>query len=149
MLLTDLIRIIDGIFHYKLFEVKRTPVTLSSMMVFILILLVFAVLSRAFQRTVFRRILNRTHIDHGIQFTLLRLSHYIIMVIGAIAGFSIRRHRPERFGGDFWPPFRGHRFRAAECGEQFHRGLHSALRTAHKHRGTGSRSVVRLVTCKP
>ncbi len=88
MLLTDLIRIIDGIFHYKLFEVKRTPVTLSSMMVFILILLVFAVLSRAFQRTVFRRILNRTHIDHGIQFTLLRLSHYIIMVIGAMLAFQ-------------------------------------------------------------
>jgi len=59
MLRTDLIRIIDDVFHYKLFEVKRTPVTLSSIMVFILILLLFAVLSRALQRTVFRRILNR------------------------------------------------------------------------------------------
>ncbi len=88
MLLTDLIRIIDGVFHYKLFEVKRTPVMLSSIVIFILILLTFAILSRALQRTVFRRILNRTHIDHGTQFTLLRLSHYFIIVIGAIVAFQ-------------------------------------------------------------
>jgi small-conductance mechanosensitive channel len=88
MLLTDVIRIIDRVFHYRLFEVKRTPVTLSSIVIFILILVTFAVLSRALQRTVFRRILNRTHIDHGTQFTLLRLSHYFIIVIGAIVAFQ-------------------------------------------------------------
>jgi small-conductance mechanosensitive channel len=88
MLLTDIIHIIDGVFHYKLFEVNRTPITLSSIVIFSLILLVSVLVSRGLQRTVLQRILNRTHIDRGTRFTLLRLSHYIIVVIGAILAFQ-------------------------------------------------------------
>jgi small-conductance mechanosensitive channel len=88
MLLADFIRIVDGIFHYKLFEVNRTPITLSSVVIFSLVLVVFVVLSRGLQRTVFQRILNRTHIDRETQFTLLRLSHCVIIVIGAILAFN-------------------------------------------------------------
>jgi small-conductance mechanosensitive channel len=88
MLLTDLTRIIDGIFHYKLFEINRTPITLSSIMIFTIILLGFLILSRTLQRAVLRRVLNRIHVDQGTQFTLIRLSHYVIMVIGSILAFQ-------------------------------------------------------------
>ena len=88
MFQADLMRVIDSVLHYKLFVIKRTPITLFSILIFTLILLGFMILSRVLRRAVFRRILSGIHVDSGIQFTLLRLTHYIIMVIGAILAFQ-------------------------------------------------------------
>ena len=88
MVLADITRIIDKVFHYKLFEINRTPITLSSIIVFVLILFGFLILSRALHRTVLQKLLNRVRVDQGTQFTVLRLSHYIIMIVGAIVAFQ-------------------------------------------------------------
>lgn len=88
MFQADLMRTIYSVFHYKLFEIKRTPITLSSIMVFTLIIVGFMILSHVLRRAVLRKILGRTHVEQGVQFTLLRLTHYIIVIIGAVLAFQ-------------------------------------------------------------
>ena len=88
MVFSDLMHVIDSVFHYKLFEINRTPVTLSSIIIFMLLLMGFLILSRILRRAALQRVLNRVHVDQGTQFTVLRLSHYVIMVIGAIVAFQ-------------------------------------------------------------
>lgn len=82
------VRIVNAVFHYKLFELNRTPITLSSIIFFCLILLVFLFFSRVFQRSILKRLLSRTSLDVGTRFTFTRLTHYAIMVTGAIVAFQ-------------------------------------------------------------
>lgn len=78
----------DRLFQYKLFEINRTPVTLSSILMFIVVITLFYILSRLFQNLLRSKILTHFRIDKGTQFTLSRISHYLVMVIGLIVGFQ-------------------------------------------------------------
>jgi small-conductance mechanosensitive channel len=88
MTLTELERFLSQVFHYKLFEINRTPVTPSSILMFLAVLLVFFLLSRLLQRILKNRILTHLRIDPGVQYTLSRLSHYITMIIGCLLAFQ-------------------------------------------------------------
>jgi small-conductance mechanosensitive channel len=74
--------------HYKLFEINRTPITLSSIVMFIIVIAIFYILSRLFQNLLRNRILAHFRIDKGTQFTMSRISHYLVMIIGFIVGFQ-------------------------------------------------------------
>jgi small-conductance mechanosensitive channel len=67
------------LFHYKLFEINRTPVTLSSIVMFIVVITIFYIFSRLFQNLLRNKILAHFRIDKGTQFTLSRISHYLVM----------------------------------------------------------------------
>jgi small-conductance mechanosensitive channel len=86
--LTDIERTIYQIFQYKLFEINRTPVTLSSVIMFVIVITVFFLFSRLLQRVLKDKILTRFRIDPGTQYTLFRISHYIIMIIGCLFAFQ-------------------------------------------------------------
>jgi small-conductance mechanosensitive channel len=74
--------------RYKLFEINRTPITLSSIVMFIIVIAIFYILSRLFQNLLRNRILAHFRIDKGTQFTMSRISHYLVMIIGFIVGFQ-------------------------------------------------------------
>jgi len=86
--LTDILSSIDKVMHYQLFELNGQPVTLASLTVFLFIILVVFVISRLLTRILLKRILMRFHIESGIRFTMVRVSHYILMIIGAIFAFQ-------------------------------------------------------------
>ena len=88
MNLTDIEHTIYQIFQYKLFEINRTPVTLSSVIMFIIVIMVFFLFSRLLQKVLKDKILTRFRIDQGTQYTLFRISHYIIMIIGCLFAFQ-------------------------------------------------------------
>jgi small-conductance mechanosensitive channel len=88
MNLTDIERPIYQIFQYKLFEINRTPVTPSSVIMFVIVITVFFLFSRLLQRVLKNKILTRFRIDQGTQYTLFRISHYIIMIIGCLFAFQ-------------------------------------------------------------
>ncbi|TMA08892.1 MAG: mechanosensitive ion channel [Deltaproteobacteria bacterium] len=74
--------------NFKLFEINKTAITLSSVLMFLVVIAVFAVTSRLLQRVLRAQIFSRLRIDEGIQYTLIRISHYVIMVIGAVVAFQ-------------------------------------------------------------
>ncbi|MBN2425933.1 MAG: mechanosensitive ion channel family protein [Calditrichaceae bacterium] len=79
---------ISLIFNYKLFELNQTPVSLSSIFMFIIMMIVFYIVSRMVNRIVFRKLLLRLKIEESKRFTMVRLTHYIIMIVGAIVSFQ-------------------------------------------------------------
>ena len=74
--------------HFKLFSVNQTPITPLSLFVFSLVLGIFYVLAQAIQRLLRNRILKRIDISPATQYTLIRISQYIVWVIGAIMAFQ-------------------------------------------------------------
>ncbi len=79
---------IETVFTFTLFSVNQTPVTLASIFLFILMILFFFFLSRFINRLLMKRLLQKLNIDDGIRFALLRVSHYLIIVIGTIIAFQ-------------------------------------------------------------
>jgi small-conductance mechanosensitive channel len=86
--LTDILATIDKIMHYQLFQLNGQPVTIASLAMFLLIIAIVFIISRLLTRIVLKRILMRFHIESGIRFTMVRVSHYILMIIGAIFAFQ-------------------------------------------------------------
>jgi small-conductance mechanosensitive channel len=86
--LEEIGKFISHVFQYKLFEINRTSITLSSVIMFVIVITVFYFLSRLLQRVLFYKILTRLRIDKGTQYTMSRVSHYIIMVIGGLFAFQ-------------------------------------------------------------
>src|SRR2546425_1396462 len=88
MKLSDVIRFVEYFMNFKLFEINKTAITLSSVLMFLVVIAVFAVTSRLLQRVLRVQIFSRLRIDEGIQYTLIRISHYVIMIIGAVVAFQ-------------------------------------------------------------
>ncbi len=80
--------IVQQIFQYPLFTVKQTTVTMTSLFMVVLLMLAFVVASRVFVKSLLVKALSRTKLDEGMQYTLTRFSHYIVLVVGAIISFQ-------------------------------------------------------------
>jgi len=88
---TDLNEIFDflsKVLKYTLFEINQTPINLTSIVMFLLVLLIFQVSSKLFKRFILEKILQRMAIEAGTRFTMTRTLHYLIMVLGAIVSFQ-------------------------------------------------------------
>lgn len=79
---------IVAILNFKLFELNQTPVSISSILMFVLLMVIFYISSKAFNRFVLKGIADRLKIDAGTSYTMRRINHYIIMIIGAIISFQ-------------------------------------------------------------
>jgi small-conductance mechanosensitive channel len=87
-IISDIAGWLDRIMRFKLFEIKQTEITLSSVILFLLIIFAFYLISRFLNRGVLGRVLVKTQIDEGLQYTMIRIVHYIIMGIGALVAFQ-------------------------------------------------------------
>jgi small-conductance mechanosensitive channel len=76
------------VFKYTLFHVNETPVTLTSILTFILIFATIYIFSRLFTRMLGKKILVKARIRESTVFTMQRLTHYVIVIIGAIVSFQ-------------------------------------------------------------
>jgi len=86
--LTDIFGKIDSVMHYELFELNQQPITPASLAIFIVVVVAFLMISRLLTRGLLKRLLTRFNIEPGIRFTMVRIAHYILMVIGVIFGFQ-------------------------------------------------------------
>lgn len=86
--ISDVASWLDRIMRFRLFEINQTEITPSSLILFLVILFVFYLVSRFLNRGVLRKILVKTQIDQGLQYTMIRIAHYIIMGIGALVAFQ-------------------------------------------------------------
>ncbi|MBN2225849.1 MAG: mechanosensitive ion channel [candidate division Zixibacteria bacterium] len=86
--LSEAFDLLSSVLHYRLFELNQTPVTVSSLLMFIIVLLVFLLISRIVNRIVLRRILNRFAIDDSTSYRMVRIGHYLVMIVGTLFAFQ-------------------------------------------------------------
>lgn len=81
-------KLLDDILHYQLFELNKTWITPSSIIMFMVVVLVFFLFSKILRTAILNRILNQFQIDQGTKYNLNRVIHYLIMITGAIVSFQ-------------------------------------------------------------
>ena len=79
---------VKKILNYTLFEINQTPVSLFSILMFILVILMFFLVSRIVNRILLKRMLIKIKVRESTRYMLLRINHYIIVIIGAIVAFQ-------------------------------------------------------------
>ena len=85
----DFIDDFRNIFDRELFRLGETPITIITIVQLILIIAVFFVVSKLLGRFLRRRILSRLGLDDGVQYTIIRLSHYLMMVFGILTALNM------------------------------------------------------------
>lgn len=79
---------IDQILNYTIFQIKETPVTVISILIFVLFITGFIMLGVMARKALNRKILRRFKIDEGTSYTLSRITQYTIITIGALISFQ-------------------------------------------------------------
>lgn len=79
---------IDQVLNYTIFQIKETPVTVISILIFILFITGFIMLGVMARKALNRKILRRFKIDEGTSYTLSRITQYTIITIGALISFQ-------------------------------------------------------------
>ncbi|HEV2799591.1 MAG TPA: mechanosensitive ion channel domain-containing protein [Pyrinomonadaceae bacterium] len=84
-----MIRFWNNYLNQKLEIGDTLKVSVASLTMGVLILLAAWIVSRMLRRLLEGRLAARTHLDPGLQFTLLRLTHYVIITVGIILAASV------------------------------------------------------------
>ncbi len=79
------------IISFVLFQIKDTPVTVLSLLIFLVFISAFIFLGILARRTLNRKIFKKLHIDEGTGYTLSRITQYTIITIGALVAFQFCR----------------------------------------------------------
>lgn len=88
MNIDDIFARISRVLNYTLFELNKEPVSIASILMFILMMIIFFTLSRLLNRIILRKLLIKLKIEDGTRYTMLRVNHYVIMILGAIVAFQ-------------------------------------------------------------
>ncbi|HET8864699.1 MAG TPA: mechanosensitive ion channel domain-containing protein [Gracilimonas sp.] len=86
--LGETLNYIWDLLQVQLFTLRDNPVTFLKLLIFLLLLAGFSFLASLLKRTLNNRILPRFVNDSGLQYTLSRMSQYILVVIGIFISFQ-------------------------------------------------------------
>jgi small-conductance mechanosensitive channel len=75
-------------FNLYLFTINQTKVTVSSMLWFLLVIIVFLIISKVFTKFILNKILGKLKIEKGLHFAFSRIAHYLIMITGTVVAFQ-------------------------------------------------------------
>jgi len=84
-----IIKKIGQIINFPLFHVNQKPISLTSIIMVLVILLVFYLISRGIRRLITNRIFPKYKLDMGIQLAISRIVHYMIIGLGIIMGVQL------------------------------------------------------------
>lgn len=82
--LSNILNEIRQIIEYPLFVMNQRPITITSILVGLVIILAFVILSRGLRRVIKTRLFPRYKLDQGIQLAILKVLHYLMMGLGII-----------------------------------------------------------------
>ena len=80
--------LVHRLFNVTFFTINQTPVTFTSLVIFLAIFLSFIIFSKIFTRILRNRILSHVHIDEGTKYNLERITRYLIGITGAVVAFQ-------------------------------------------------------------
>ncbi len=79
--------------NYSFVDQKEFKVSILSLLLLVLVVVIATIISRYTRRFLQKRVFPRFHIEAGLQYTLLRLVHYVIIALGVLyamkIGFSV------------------------------------------------------------
>jgi small-conductance mechanosensitive channel len=75
--------------NYRFIDQKDYSVSILSILFFVIILLASVLISRFARQVIEKRLLRRFEVDAGLQYTLLRITHYLILVFGFLYGIRV------------------------------------------------------------
>jgi small-conductance mechanosensitive channel len=84
----SVLEFIRKVFGLTLFSIGQTPVTLTSLILFLSFFIIFVLLSRWITKTLGSKVLSRLHIEEGTRYTLERVVYYTLVIIGAAFAFQ-------------------------------------------------------------
>jgi small-conductance mechanosensitive channel len=64
-------------------------ISILSLLLLVVVIGIATIISRYVRRFLENRVLPRVHVESGLRYTLLRLVHYVIMVLGVVYGLKI------------------------------------------------------------
>ncbi|MDZ7659428.1 mechanosensitive ion channel family protein [Fodinibius sp.] len=79
---------LQEVLNFKLFTISEAPVTVASILIFLLLITVFVLFGIWIRRMLSRRIFKRFKIDAGTSYTLSRITQYLIISIGVLISFN-------------------------------------------------------------
>ncbi len=82
--LGHIIKEIGRAIEYPLFVINQRPITITSILAGLIILLVFILLSRGLRKIIKTRLFPRYKLDEGIQLAILKVLHYLMVGLGVI-----------------------------------------------------------------
>src|SRR6056297_2082894 len=85
---TEIISSAHDLLTTTLFQLQETQVSLLTLIIFFLFLVAFIVASRVIKGILLRRVLTRFEIESGLQYTLARISQYIVVTVGVLISFQ-------------------------------------------------------------
>ncbi len=84
----DILAVVSKVLRYTIFEINQTPVTLLSLIMFVIVIVLFSLLSRVIRKYMLRKVLVYFKFEEGARYTFSRIVHYLVMVIGALVAFQ-------------------------------------------------------------
>lgn len=88
MELQEYLSFLQEFLSLELFTLQETPVTISSLLVFVLFITFFLFLGAFTRRFLQGKFLTRFNIEAGLIYTLSRISQYIIVLVGLLISFQ-------------------------------------------------------------
>lgn len=88
MEIQEVLKTAREILEIELFSVQSDPITIGSILIFLIFLIGFLTLGSITRRVLQNKFLKRFDIDSGLRFTLARVAQYIIVVIGVLISFQ-------------------------------------------------------------
>ncbi|WP_372633499.1 mechanosensitive ion channel family protein [Fodinibius sp.] len=79
---------IRDILNFRIFSVSESPVTVGSILIFLLLITFFIGAAILARRALNRRVFKRIKIDAGTSYTLSRITQYAIITIGILVSFN-------------------------------------------------------------
>lgn len=84
----NILEFIRKVFGLTLFSIGQTPVTLTSLILFISFFIIFVLLSRWITKMLGSKVLSRLHIEEGTRYNFERVVYYTLVIIGAVLAFQ-------------------------------------------------------------
>lgn len=84
----NILEFIRKVFGLTLFSIGQTPVTLTSLILFLSFFVIFVLLSRWITKMLGSKVLSRLHIEEGTRYNFERVVYYTLVIIGAVLAFQ-------------------------------------------------------------
>jgi small-conductance mechanosensitive channel len=75
--------------NYRLFHVGKTDVTVSSLLLFVGILVATLIVARLARKVIAERLLARTHLEKGARYAIGRVAGYLVFFVGAMLALNM------------------------------------------------------------
>ena len=88
MELNNILDILKGVLQFKLFTLNQTPVTLMSLVIFLIIFMFLLILSGYLSRLLRSRVLPKFHLEESIIYNISRVFYYAFLVMSTAFSFQ-------------------------------------------------------------